>query len=110
MIADGKLDASAVDSVVLETELRRRPALKHRLRVVESWGPSPAPPWVVSRRLPAVVRRDLRCLMLGMHREPEGRAILRAARMARFAAVADRDYDPIRWMTGIAGRTLLQTT
>jgi len=75
--------------------------------VVESWGPSLAPPWVISRRLPVTLRRELREVMLSMHGEPAGRALLRQARMARFAGVSDRDYDPIRRMTSAASHATL---
>jgi len=107
MIAAGEVDASAIDSTVLETELRRHPELARSLRVVESWGPSPAPPWVMSRRLPAAMRRDLRCVVLSMHREPDGRALLKHACMARFASVSDADYDPIRDMASAGGGVTL---
>lgn len=96
MIVQGEVDASAIDSTVLETELRGRPDLARQLRVIETWGPSPAPPWVVSRRLPAGLRRRLRDVLTSMHREPAGRAILREARVERFRDVVDADYDPIR--------------
>ena len=102
MIVSGEIDASAIDSMVLETELRRRPTLRHHLRIVETWGPSPAPPWVVSRRLSKALRKQLRRIMLSMHREPRGRAILREAKMLRFVSVTDSDYDPIRRMASIA--------
>lgn len=105
MLAAGAVDASAIDSTVLETEFRRYPALARALRVVEAWGPSPAPPWVMSRRLPLALRRDLRKAVLSMHREPAGRRLLRQARMVRFARVSDRDYDPIRRMAEAAGAT-----
>ena len=98
MIARGEIDASAIDSTVLETEFRRHPALARAVRIVESWGPSPAPPWVVSRRVPFALRRDLRRTVLLMHREPAGREVLRRACTARFVAGTDRDYDPIRRM------------
>lgn len=96
MILDEEIDASAIDSTVLETELRHRPELGRRLRVIESWGPSPAPPWVVTRCMPSGLRLRLRHALLGMHREPRGRSILREARLRRFGDVADTDYDPIR--------------
>jgi phosphonate transport system substrate-binding protein len=102
MIASGEIDASAVDSTVLETECRKHPMLRRALRVIETWGPSPAPPWVVSPRLPAALRRNLRRTLLDMHRNPAGRALLRAARMRRLGAVEDADYDPIRTMTRCA--------
>jgi phosphonate transport system substrate-binding protein len=107
MIARGELDASAIDSTVLETELLRRPALRRELRVIESWGPSPAPPWVVSRRMTDAMRQRLRRVFRDLHRNPEGRAILRKARMARFAGVTDRDYDSIRLMSGVARDAVL---
>lgn len=96
MIAEGTVDASAIDSTVLETEFRLRPELRRELRIVESWGPSPAPPWVVSRRLPAALRLRLRGIFVDLHRSVAGRAILRGARMMRFGRVADADYGPIR--------------
>ena len=107
MIVDGRIDASAIDSTVLETELRRWPRLKGELRVIETWGPSPAPPWVISRRVPAGLRQQLRRVLLEMHREAAGRAILRQARMARFAVVSDRCYDPIRRMASTAADVAL---
>jgi phosphonate transport system substrate-binding protein len=102
MIVNGAVDASAIDSTVLETEYRRRPALKRELRVLDSWGPSSAPPWVASRRLPRALRWRLKNIMLDMHREPRGRRMLREGGMMRFAAVSSRFYDPIRRMAQAA--------
>lgn len=107
LILDGAVEASAVDSTVLETEFRRRPGLRRHLRVIETWGPSPAPPWVVSHRVPAGLRGRLRRILLGMHRDPAGRGILRQARMSRFGAVSDCDYEPIRIMAQTAGGVTL---
>ena len=107
MIEAGEIDASAIDSTVLETEFRLRPALKQLLRIIETWGPSPAPPWVISRKVPPVVRRELQQALTTMHAKPAGRALLKRSRMARFAGVSGRDYDPIRRMAAAAGSTML---
>jgi phosphonate transport system substrate-binding protein len=107
LILDREVDASAIDSTVLETELRRRPALREELCVIETLGPSPVPPWIVSQHLPQFLKRRLRGIMLGMHRDPGGRAILREASIARFAGVTDRDYDPIRRMSRAAANVVL---
>lgn len=107
MIEAGAVDASAIDSTVLETEIRRRPELARLLRVVETWGPSPAPPWVVSRGLAPDLRRTLRQVLLSMHREPAGRALLRQACMVRFADVRDFYYDAIREMASAASNVTL---
>jgi phosphonate transport system substrate-binding protein len=98
LVLEGAVDASGIDSVVLELETKARPDLGRELRVVESIGPCPMPPVVVSSRLPAALRARLRQAFLGMHTDPEGRGILADGLMARFVPVRDADYDPIREM------------
>jgi phosphonate transport system substrate-binding protein len=96
MVLDGKVDASGIDSTVLELEQAQHPELARTLRVVESIGPYPIPPVVVGARLPEAARRRLREALLAMHDDPAGRAILDAGLIARFVPVADADYHPIR--------------
>jgi phosphonate transport system substrate-binding protein len=102
MILEGQIDASAIDSTVLEQESRRQPSIRSRVRVLETLGPSPIPPWVVLRSLAPDLKRSLRELLLSMHRDPEGGAILARGHMTRFARVEDSDYDVIRDMARMA--------
>jgi phosphonate transport system substrate-binding protein len=101
-VVDGVVDASAIDSTVLETELRLAPELASQVRVVTTLGPSPIPPLVASRALPLQVREACRQVLLGMHRDPSARAILELGAVARFTSVVDADYDPIRDMSRAA--------
>ncbi len=94
----GKVDVTTIDSTVLETEMRRDPQLQSKIRVIATLGPSPMPPWLISTAVPPSLRQQLRSLLLNLHEDPQGQQILSAARMARFAAVSDRDYQPIREM------------
>jgi phosphonate transport system substrate-binding protein len=98
MILAGQIDASAIDSTVLETELSRSPDLLGEIRVVDALGPSPIPPWVISRDLPGPTKDSVRRLFLEMHEDEEGAEILQGGMIKRFVAVSDRDYDPIREM------------
>lgn len=98
MILNGEVDASAIDSTVLELEMLKDPSLQKLIRIIDTFGPSPIPPWLVSKKLPVELRKTLRELFLKMDRDPEGCALLSSWHMARFAAVDDRDYDPIREM------------
>lgn len=102
MIVRGEVDGSAIDSTVLEQALRDDPGLGAQIRVIDSFGPSPIPPWVAPRRMPVERRRKLREALLGIEGDPEGRALLARASLARFTAVEDRDYDPIRKMAHAA--------
>lgn len=104
LILAGAVDASAIDSTVLETELRARPEISERISIIETLGPSPMPPWICLKSLPRELRELLRRALLGMRDDEEGRAILFAGRMSHFARVEDADYDPIRRMARQAER------
>jgi phosphonate transport system substrate-binding protein len=101
MILRREVDGSAIDSTVLEMELSNNPGLEDQLRVIDTFGPSPIPPWVVSNRIPEEIKEALRDLLTRMDSDPSGQAILKKARMSRFVPVSDNDYDPIRVMARI---------
>ncbi|HEY9724482.1 MAG TPA: PhnD/SsuA/transferrin family substrate-binding protein [Oscillatoriaceae cyanobacterium] len=109
LVRRGVVDASAIDSSVLELARAADPALAMELRVLEAWGPSPAPPLVASTRLPAGQLQRLTQALLGMHASADGRAALAVGQVARFAAVTDADYDRLRRMAAIgAGAHLIE--
>src|SRR5262249_773577 len=56
MVMEGLVDASAIDSTVLELEFERRPHLAAVVPVIHTLGPSPVPPAVVSTKVPAELR------------------------------------------------------
>jgi phosphonate transport system substrate-binding protein len=96
MVADGRADASYVDSLVLEYDLAHGLGGADRVRVVESLGPSGIPPVIARSDLPEGVREELRRHLLSMHEDPEGRSILDQAMIDRFVRVDDSNYDDIR--------------
>jgi len=102
MVLAHQVDASAIDSTVLELELEKRPELGEQLRIVETLGPSPIPPWVATRSVPPGLRDAIRRVFWEMHEDAEGQALLAAGQMARMAPVQDGDYDPIREMARLA--------
>jgi ABC-type phosphate/phosphonate transport system substrate-binding protein len=102
MVMEGLVDASAIDSTVLELEFELRPHLANVVRVIHTLGPSPVPPAVVSTKVPTELRRKLRRVLLTMHNDPCGERILSRAGTARFTSVSDADYDPIRRMARLA--------
>ncbi|MFL7839528.1 MAG: PhnD/SsuA/transferrin family substrate-binding protein [Candidatus Promineifilaceae bacterium] len=102
MILEGLIDGSAIDSTVLELEQIKRPALAGELRILDTIGPSPIPPWLVDSHLAPELRRELRRIFCTMHHDPQGNEILRQARFSCFVPVSDSDYDPLRKMTADA--------
>jgi phosphonate transport system substrate-binding protein len=106
MVLERHVDASAIDSTVLELELAARPALQENFRIIDVLGPSPIPPWVVTKRLPLDLRDAIRSALWGMHHDAEGRAVLNAGQIEHLARVEDRDYDAIRDMARQAARVM----
>jgi phosphonate transport system substrate-binding protein len=102
MVLEHHIDASAIDSTVLELEKQARPQLGTELRVVEVLGPSPIPPWVLTKNVPSELREAIRKVFWRMHETLEGQAILEQGQMMKMVQVTDRDYDPIREMARAA--------
>lgn len=110
MILQGDIDAAAIDSTVLELVLQQQPQIGEQIRVIDSWGPSPMPPWLAGREMTPDLRERVRNELLQMHQNDEGRAILGQGLMLRFAQVNDDDYDAIRRMAQKAETVSLVAT
>lgn len=107
MVLDGEVDASAIDSTVLEWEFEKNPSLAKQIRILEVLGPSPSPPIVISTLMPKMHARSLRKAISMINQSPEGYLALDAGKISRLEIVNDMAYDPIRYMSAkSAGITL----
>jgi ABC-type phosphate/phosphonate transport system substrate-binding protein len=111
MVADGRIDAAAIDSQVLDIELRDHPSLSRAVRLIGTIGPSTIQPVVASRsRLTDSERRTVREALIHVADEPENRGLLDAALVERFVAIDAAGYDDIRGMLARVRRAgLLET-
>jgi len=108
MILNREADFSAIDSTVLEIECRRDPGLASAIRLIDTLGPSPSPPFVIQKDLPQALKRKIQDLLLQMHTDPQAAQILDGGVIARFASVRDSDYDLIRTMAQLRDAAQLQ--
>ena len=98
MILNHEIDAAAIDSTVLETELQNSPAISSQIRIIETLGPSPIPPWIIRKDVPASLRISIRHLLSNMHKDELGRNILATNRIKKFIVAQDQDYNSLRKM------------
>ena len=98
LVAAGEVDASAIDSQVLEVAMRDDPGLARSLRVIDSLGPSTIQPIAVSRRVPADLRTAIGQVVTTMHEDPGQRARLALGFVERWVPVTASSYDDIRAM------------
>jgi ABC-type phosphate/phosphonate transport system substrate-binding protein len=98
MLVAGELDAASIDSTLLALRALHDPAIAG-LRVIERLGPAPIPPVVLLHGTPGLADA-LRAALVALDASNEGRAALALGQVARYEAVADRDYDAVRAMDG----------
>jgi phosphonate transport system substrate-binding protein len=98
LVASDEISAAAIDSTVLEAESLQFPALRDRVRVITTLGPSPAPAWVLSSRLPAVTKAAIRSALAAMGEDMQGRSILESWGIAALQPVGLQDYEATRRM------------
>jgi phosphonate transport system substrate-binding protein len=91
-VLSGEADSAAIDSNVLRIRLREVPALRERLRVIESWGPFPIQPVVVRSTLHPDLKERLRTAFLTAGKNQRTRRALKGFGLSHFVAVSPDDY------------------
>ncbi|MDZ7754741.1 MAG: PhnD/SsuA/transferrin family substrate-binding protein [Gammaproteobacteria bacterium] len=94
-VAEGVADAGAVDGYIWEVMARRDPQLTARTRVVERSIQFGFPPVVAGVFLDDDVMLDLRSILMNMHRDPAGQALLDVLYLDRFVEPREDIYDNI---------------
>lgn len=98
MVREGRIDASAIDSQVLEVELRDDPTLAEEIQVIDTLGPSTIQPMVAATRLSPSLRQEIREVVVGMAGTPGTEEAFDHGMVERWVAVTDESYDDIRAM------------
>ena len=107
-VAEGLVDAAAVDGYVWETLARRAPQRTAGTRVILR---SPAfgfPPLAASGLVPEGLRRELRRVLLAQVQDPEGRALLADLDLDTFSVEEESLYDEIAAMATRLGQGAAQ--
>ncbi|MBI4983786.1 MAG: PhnD/SsuA/transferrin family substrate-binding protein [Rhodocyclales bacterium] len=104
MVARGVVDASSVDSLVLDYDRINGNPDAGNVRIIEQLFPggAGAPPVVVGNRIDPALRQAVQAALLNMHKDEAGRQILAKALLLRFDPPDDRNYDDIRRMDNAA--------
>ncbi len=104
MVSRGEVDASSVDSLVLDFDRSINDHDAWNVKIIEHLGPAGAPPIVISKKADPTIKKAFQTALLKMHRTNRGRAILRKAMLRKFIRPHDRNYDDIREMESNAKR------
>jgi phosphonate transport system substrate-binding protein len=110
MVAEGLVDASSVDSLVLDFDRANDDPYASNVRVIEVLfdGGAGAPPFVISKKVDMSFKQSLQDAMTSMHRDPEGRQILKRALLREFMLPNDANYNDVRSFEDAARRVGFQ--
>ena len=98
MVLAGEVDATAIDSYMLDVLRARDKELDTRLRIIDVLGPSTIQPVVASKRVDKEIKRGIQEALVTMHLDASAASWLREGLIEKFVAVVDEDYGDIRWM------------
>lgn len=97
-VLEGRADATALDSHMLDVFLLQHEDIAAQLRVIAMLGPSTIPPVVVSKRLDCALKCKLREVLCTMHQDAVGANWLKEGLIDRFVLIADEQYQDLREM------------
>jgi phosphonate transport system substrate-binding protein len=97
-VAEGLADGAAVDSLIWDYLDATGSVATRRTRIIEKSPPYGIPPFVVHPDTEPEMKARLRSLFLGLHRDPQGAALLKEMQIERFEPGSDSAYDSVRQM------------
>lgn len=97
-VAQKLVDGAAVDHLIWEYLNATNPEFTSQTKVIKKLGPFGIPPVVVHPDYNAAMKKKTRQILLNMHKDEEGKSILKKLFIDRFIIVDDSHYDSVRQM------------
>jgi phosphonate transport system substrate-binding protein len=104
LVSQHVVNGAAVDSLVWEYANEQDPEDTARTRIIEKLGPFGIPPVVVRPGLDVDLKQKLREILLNVHRDEAGAAILGGMMIECFVPIEDKHYDSIRMMEAVIAK------
>lgn len=106
LVAKRSVDAAAIESLVYEFMVKGGSSYATQTRVIAKSEEFGIPPVVSAKGVPPEVSSKVKSILLLMHSDEKGRAILGRMSIERFVEVPDSNYDNIRNMEGFVATFL----
>lgn len=97
-VAQGIVDAAAVDSLIWEYLNATNPEFTSQTRILLKSPPYAIPPVAVPKGLAPELKAKLKQAFLNAHADPKGRDILSKMKIDKFVVINDKAYDSVRHM------------
>ncbi|MFH1728328.1 MAG: phosphate/phosphite/phosphonate ABC transporter substrate-binding protein [Pseudomonadota bacterium] len=97
-VAEGIIDAAAVDSLIWEYASRKDPKYTSKTRIIKKSDPYGIPPVIIRPNFDKNLKNKLKDLFLNMHNDINGKKILDNMLIDKFVIIEDSAYNSIREM------------
>ena len=100
-VAEGIVDAAAVDSMIFDHAVQREPNLATKVKIIDKSIFVGNPPVVVNPALNAALKQRVQMLILTMNEDENGQKALQALSYDNFMTPDDQDYAPLKsiWLS-----------
>ena len=95
-------DAAGTGNVILKTKIVNKKIDVSQMKILAESEPFIHLTWAVKPGFPADKAKKIQSVMAGLKNSPEGKAILKAARVTGFHAASDADFAKVREITKFA--------
>ena len=98
-VAKKVVDGASIDSLIYDYAAKKNPAYTSQTKIIKKSPAYGIPPLVVKRDLDPALKNKIRNILLNMHADPAGKAILDGIMVDKFIVPKDTDYNSVREMS-----------
>jgi phosphonate transport system substrate-binding protein len=99
-VLNGYVDGAAIHSLVYDKMISESPDIAEKIKILEKSQPFGIPPIVGSRNMDPKLKNQIQSVLLEMHNDARGRAILNSLQIDRFVIPEKNHFDPLRQAVG----------
>jgi phosphate/phosphite/phosphonate ABC transporter binding protein len=97
-VAKNMVDGASVDSLIYDYAAAKHPVYTSQTKIIRKSPAYGIPPLVVDKNIDPALKSRLRTILLNMHNDPAGKAILDGIMVDKFIIPKDSDYNTVREM------------
>ena len=97
-VAKKVADGASIDSLIYDYAVKKNPIYTSQTKIIKKSPPYGIPPLVVRKEMDAALKSKIKNILLNMHSDPQGKAILDGIMVDKFIVPKDSDYNTVREM------------
>lgn len=99
LVAKKLADGAAIENLVFEFMRETKSPYISQVKVIEQSIDFASPPIIIRADLPERIKKEIKKIILNMHKDEEGKSILYNMKIKRFDEVKESDYSSVKSMT-----------